>query len=213
MESKLKVIIVDDHDMFREGVKVLLRKSDKIEVIGEAANGKEFLDIIPSKDPDVVLMDISMPVLDGIEASRLGLQIKPELKILVLSMFGEEEYYYKMIQSGVRGFVMKSAGIDELEFAINQVAEGSAYFSEELLDIVKQNIKKSQPNEVNGLTTKELQLLKSIALNMSDSDTANELNESLDSIEKIRTELLKKTGILNPAGLVMYAIKNKIVGI
>lgn len=213
MESKLKIIIVDDHDMFREGVKVLLRKSQRIEVIGEAANGEEFLQMIETKDPDVILMDISMPVLDGIEATRQGLLLKPDLKILTLSMFGEEEYYYKMIQSGVRGFVMKSAGIDELEFAINQIAEGSAYFSEELLDIVKQNIKKSNANEVKELSEKELQLIKSIAFNMSDNEIAAELNDSVETIEKMRAELLTKTGIINPSGLIMYAIKNKIVEI
>jgi DNA-binding NarL/FixJ family response regulator len=212
MEKKLKVIVVDDHDMFRKGVKVLLSKNKKAEVIGEASNGKEFLDIIDKLDPDIVLMDISMPVLDGIEATRQAIQMRPNLKILTLSMFGDEEYYYKMIQAGVRGFILKSAGIDELEYGIEQVAGGSVYFSKELLDIVKQNIKKSETcNEIEGLTPRELKFLKSLVLNFSDNDIAHEMNETVDSIHELRLELVKKTGSTNTSGLIMFAIKNKIV--
>lgn len=214
MEKKLKIIIVDDHDMFREGVKVLLGKSQKTEVIGEAANGKEFLSLIEKANPDVVLMDISMPVMDGIEATRQAVQIKHDIKILTLSMFGEEEYYYKMIQSGVRGFVMKSAGIDELEHAINQVAGGSAYFSEELLDIVKQNISRGNVNkEAEGLSSSEVTLLKSLAMNLSDTEIAREMNTTIEDINKIRSELFHKTGCINTSGLIMFAIKNKLIKI
>ena len=127
MNKKISLIIVDDHDLFREGIKTLLGKSQKVEFIGEAANGKEFLNLLETNNPDVVLMDISMPVMDGIEATKQAVQLYPDIKILALSMFGEEEYYYKMIQSGVRGFILKSAGINEVEIAIQQVAEGSAY--------------------------------------------------------------------------------------
>lgn len=214
MDRKLKVFIVDDHDMFRQGVKVLLGKSQKTEIIGEASNGKEFLDVISDFEPDVVLMDISMPVLDGIEATRQALQIKPHLRILTLSMFGEEEYYYKMIQSGVKGFIMKSAGIDELEYAINQVAEGSAYFSEELLDIVKTNINSDTSElEQQNLSKTEIELLKSVTSNLSDTDIVREMNITTELFEKLRKDLLKKTGSVNTAGLIMFAIKNRIVGI
>lgn len=214
MDKKLKVFIVDDHDMFRQGVKVLLGKSQKTEIIGEAANGKEFLDLIRDIEPDVILMDISMPVLDGIEATRQALQIKPHLKILTLSMFGDEEYYYKMIQSGVRGFIMKSAGIDELEYSIKQVAEGSAYFSEELLEIVKTNINTdSIQSDQQTLSKEEIELLKALTSSLSDADIAREMGITTDTYEKLRKDLLKKTGSVNTAGLIMYAIKNRIVGI
>ena len=212
MDKKLKIFIVDDHDLFRQGVKVLLGKSQKTEIIGEASNGKEFLDVIDDINPDVVLMDISMPVLDGIETTRQAILLKPDMKILTLSMFGDEEYYYKMIQSGVRGFIMKSAGIDELEYSIQQVAAGSAYFSEELLEIVKQNIQVNMPdNACKELSTVEINLLKSIALNLSDSEIAGEMKETVEVIDGIRNGLLVKTGSVSVSGLVMYAIKNKIV--
>ncbi len=214
MDKKLKVFIVDDHDMFRQGVKVLLGKSDKTEIVGEASNGKEFLDVIGEIEPDVVLMDISMPVLDGIEATRQALQIKPHLKILTLSMFGDEEYYYKMIQSGVKGFIMKSAGIDELEYSIRQVADGSAYFSEELLEIVKANINTDTSQyEQSALSKTETELLKALTSSLSDADIIRDMGVTPDAFDELRKDLLKKTGSVNTAGLIMYAIKNRIAGI
>lgn len=212
MDKRLKVIIVDDHDMFREGVKVLLGKSQKVEFIGEAANGQEFLELIKTLTPDVVLMDISMPVVDGIEATRLAVQADPDIKILALSMFGEEEYYYKMIQSGVRGFVLKSAGINELEHAIEQVAKGSAYFSEDLLKYVKNHIRPSEATEkAPQFSDKETQILKLIGKNYSDEEIAHEINLSAENVKKMRLDLLKKCGSSNTPGLIMYAVKYGII--
>lgn len=212
MDKKLKIIIVDDHDMFREGVKVLLSKSQRVEFISEASNGKEFLDMLPNLEPDVVLMDISMPVLDGIEATRQAVQMNPEIKILALSMFGEEEYYYKMIQSGVRGFVMKSAGINELEHAIQEVARGSAYFSAELLNYVKNYITEVKTSNTD-FSSSELVVLKSITQNLSDEEIAREIKSNADDVKNIRLGLFTKTGSNNTSGLVMFAIKNKIIEI
>lgn len=214
MNKKIKIIIVDDHDMFRAGVKVLLGKSQLVEFVGEASNGREFLNMIQNSKPDVdvILMDISMPVLDGIEATKQAIHIYPELKILALSMFGEEEYYYKMIQSGVHGFIMKSAGINELEHAIQEVARGSAYFSPELLNYVKQNISNDKKDiELPYFNETEISVLKMISKNMSDDEIAKALNQTTESIQKLRMSLFKKTGSNNNSGLVMFAIKNKIV--
>jgi DNA-binding NarL/FixJ family response regulator len=212
MNDKLKIFIVDDHDMFRKGTIVLLNKSQKFEFIGEASNGNEFLDMIKNLEPDVVLMDIAMPVLNGIEATRQALQIKPKLKILALSMFGEEEYYYKMIQSGVHGFVIKSAGINELEHAIIEVARGSAYFSPELLSFVKKNIiENKQSSDLPDFTDAETTILKALTENKSDEDIAKLLNKKPADVQIMRQKLLSKTGCNNSSGLIMYAIKNKIL--
>ena len=214
MGNKCKVVIVDDHDMFRSGVKVLLEKSENVEFIGEASNGADFLELLEKIKPDVVLMDISMPIMDGIEATRQALKHHPDIKILVLSMFGEEEYYYKMIQAGAKGFVLKSSGINELEHAILEVARGSCFFSEELLQFVIMNIENSK-KDVNTtiLSPDETKLLKLVAQNQSDDEIAEALSIEAAEVQNARKSLVKKTGSANTAALIMFAIKNKVIDI
>jgi Response regulator containing a CheY-like receiver domain and an HTH DNA-binding domain len=212
--KKCKVLIVDDHDMFRSGVQVLLKKSQNIEFIGEASNGADFLELIEKQMPDVVLMDISMPVMDGIEATKQAVKLHPDIKILVLSMFGEEEYYYKMIQAGAKGFVLKSAGINELEHAITEVDRGSCFFSEELLRFVINNISKvGQDKDSTALSAAEKQMIMCLAQNQSDEEIADNLNIAVAEIQPLRQNLLQKTGSSNTAALIMYAIKNEIISI
>src|SRR5512133_1775742 len=139
----ISVFLVDDHNMFRNGLKLLLNTSSNIRVCGEADNGKQFLDCLPTCKPDVVLMDIDMPVMDGITATKEALFLHPELKVITLSMFGEEEYYFKMIDAGARGFLLKNSDITEVRNAIQTVFEGRTYFSEELLLNVVKNIRTS----------------------------------------------------------------------
>lgn len=214
MRKKYKVMIVDDHDLFRSGVKVLLEKSEHIEFIGEASNGADFLELMEKLKPDVVLMDISMPVLDGVEATRQAVKQYQDIKILVLSMFGEEEYYYKMIQAGAKGFVLKSSGINELEHAILDVARGSCFFSDELLRFVLMNIENSN-NDINTniLSPEETAMLKLFAQNQSDEDIAEAHHLQVMDIQGKRRDLIKKTGCSNTAALIMFAIKNKIINI
>jgi len=205
---------VDDHDMFRAGVKVLLGKSDKVEFIGEASNGADFLELLENMNPDVVLMDISMPVLDGIETTRQAVKQYPDIKILALSMFGEEEYYYKMIQAGVHGFVLKSSGINELESAIIAVAKGSSFYSQELLRYVFINIDSSNITDTNSIfTEEEVSILKLLAQNQSEKDIAKELTLTEASIKDVRKNLMLKAGCNNTAALIMYAFRNKIVSL
>jgi DNA-binding NarL/FixJ family response regulator len=219
MNLKKKVIIVDDHDMFREGVKVLLNNTNTIEVIAEARNGKEFLDIINDYNADAVLMDISMPVMDGIEATRQGISINPDLKVLALSMYGDEEYYLKMVKAGVKGFVLKSSGINELEKAILEVANNESYFSNELLRQIIANFgdpepkKTIDPQVLSLLSKREIEVLKLVVDGFSNDEIAKRLNISVPTVKTHRASLLSKTGCNNSASLVMYAIKHNIVEI
>ncbi len=128
MEYKNKIIIVDDHPLFREGMKFLIETEGIGEVISEAENGQVFLNQLKDLSPDLVLMDIEMPEMDGIEATREALNLKPGLKVLVLSMFSDRERYIGMIKAGAMGFALKSAGKNELENAINTVIRGENYF-------------------------------------------------------------------------------------
>lgn len=210
-DKKIKVFIVDDHDMFRQGVKTLLNTTNRIEVVGEAINGKDFLEKFTHHDPDVILMDIAMPEIDGIEATALAREKNPDLKILALTMFGEEKYYYQMIQKGIKGFVLKSSGISELLKAIETVAEGNNYFSNELLVKLIQNVAITNNSEHPLLTPREQEVLKWIALGYSNEEIAEKLHVSAATIRTHRTNLLHKTGCKNSASLVMWAIKNKII--
>lgn len=211
--SKIRIFLVDDHDMFRDGVKLLLSSDNLAEVVAEARNGKEFLEKVGQVNPDVVLMDISMPEMDGIEASRLAHEKYPNLKILALTMFGDEKYYYQMIQTGIKGFVLKSAGISELIKAISEVAHGENFFSSELLYKLIQNINasKATSGEAEKLSTREIEVLKLISSGLSNEDMAKQLNISLATVKTHRSNLLSKTASNNTASLIMYALKNKII--
>ena len=133
IKQKPSLIIVDDHLIFRQGLKSIIDIENIADVIGEASSGTEFIELLKDKKPDVVLMDIDMPYMNGMEATRKGLEMVPEMKIIAVTMFGDEEYYYKMIELGVKGFIVKSSGIGELENAIREVMIGESYFSNELL--------------------------------------------------------------------------------
>jgi len=133
IKQKPSLIIVDDHLIFRQGLKSIIDNENIADVIGEASSGTEFIELLKTNKPDVVLMDIDMPYMNGMEATRKGLEMVPEMKIIAVTMFGDEEYYYKMIELGVKGFIVKSSGITELENAIREVMMGESYFSNELL--------------------------------------------------------------------------------
>jgi len=133
IKQKPSIILVDDHLIFRQGLKSIISNENFAEVIGEASSGIEFLELLKNNRPDVVLMDIDMPYMNGMEATRKALEMAPDMKIIAVTMFGDEEYYYKMIELGVKGFIVKSSGITELENAIREVMMGESYFSNELL--------------------------------------------------------------------------------
>lgn len=217
MGNRISVFIVDDHDVFRDGIKLLLSSSEMAEVVGEAGNGQEFLGMVESAQPDVVLMDISMPVLDGIKTTKLVQEKYPDMKILVLSMYGEEKYYYQMIQSGVKGFVLKSTGINELLKGITEVAEGRYFFSSELISKVITSLSAQGPqaedSNGSGLTRRELDVLKLIASGHTNDEISSKLNISSNTVRTHRANLISKTGCANTASLVMYAIKNKYVDV
>jgi len=146
LARKPDVIIVDDHLIFRRGLKSIITVENIATVIGEASNGTEFIDLLSYLNPDLVLMDIDMPVMNGIDATRQALKLRPELRIIAFTMFGDEAYYNMMIDLGVKGFILKSGGIDELEDAIAEVMKGDNYFSNALLNNINNNILRKNVN-------------------------------------------------------------------
>jgi DNA-binding NarL/FixJ family response regulator len=214
-EDKIQVVLVDDHTLFRNGLKMLLNNLDYIEVQAEASDGEEFLNKLPNLQPDVVLMDISMPKMDGIEATHKALEINPQLKILALSMFGEEDYYYKMINAGARGFLLKNSEINEVSEAITKVYKGDSYFSQELLYNVIKNINTQKEIETvtTNLSKREHQVLEQICLGLSNQEIADVLFISKRTVDKHRANLLSKTNSKNTANLIMYSVRHKLIQI
>jgi DNA-binding NarL/FixJ family response regulator len=212
--NKPDIIIVDDHLIFRQGLKSLITIENIATVIGEASNGKEFIELLSHLKPDLVLMDIDMPHMNGMEATKKALELIPDLKIIAFTMFGDEEYYYKMIDLGVKGFILKSSGINELEKAISEVMLGESYFSNELLRKIISNLSRknaNKPTENAMLTSRELEVLQQICLDLNNDEIAQKLYISPMTVKSHRSNLLEKTGCKNTTGLILFALKNKII--
>jgi DNA-binding NarL/FixJ family response regulator len=209
-----KIIVVDDHEVFRMGLKLLLGMINGVIVIGEAANGKEFLDICEKQEPDLVFMDINMPVLDGINATERALKKYPDLKIIALTTFGDSDTFDRMIFAGVEGFMLKNSGFNDFKSAIEKVMKGGNYFSEELLMNFTKNIiasKIKEKEKLPELTRREKEILKLICAGHSNQKIGEELFISSRTVEKHKTNLLCKTETSNTVNLILYAIKHKIV--
>lgn len=216
-EEKIKVILADDHALFRGGLKGLLDGSGLCEVTGEASDGEELLALLRPDSSEVVLLDIDMPNMDGCEAAGRALRMAPGLKIVVLSMHGEEDYYFKMVSLGVRGFLLKSSDIDEVLSAVSAVSKGGTYFSQELLQDLVGTLKTAPIKEggvsVNILSERELEILLLICKGHSNQEIADRLFISKRTVDKHRANILEKTQCKNTANLVVFAIKNSLVEI
>ena len=217
MTKKIKILIVDDHELFREGLKFILNQNSEFEVIAEAENGEEFLLKLDKNKPDIVLMDIEMPKMNGIKASVLAKARFPNLKIIVLSSYGDEVYYSDMIKAGVLGFVLKKTGINELEEAIITVNSGRNFFSQELLQKVVFMKANTNYESNNGLFIKlskrENEILILISKGYSNIEISEKLFISPSTVNNHRSNLLSKTNTKNTANLLMFAIKNNILKI
>lgn len=206
--KKINVYLVDDHSLFREGLKFLLSTLDFVNEIYEAENGAQFIDGLKTKQADLVLLDIEMPEMNGIEAAREALQINPEIKIIVLSMYSDDSYCFSMIDEGASGFLLKNSNFSEVKKAIIDVCEGKNYFSAEiLLSLVNRiNRKKQLPADVD-LTEREIEVLYQICKGRSNPEIAELLSISKRTVDKHRENLLLKTQSKNTANLVVFAIK------
>ncbi|MCK4662496.1 MAG: response regulator transcription factor [Bacteroidales bacterium] len=210
--DEINIIIVDDHALFRNGLNLLLNNFENINILAEAENGLEFLNIIEKAKPDIVLIDIDMPVMDGIEATEKAIIKYPDLKLIALSMFGDEDYYYKMINAGVKGFLLKNSEIREVINAINTVYKGGTFFSQDLLINLVKNIKPldSDSDTSFSLSERELEVLSLICQGFSNQEIGDKLFISKRTVDKHRSNLLSKTNSKNTANLVIYAIRNKL---
>lgn len=210
--NNISVFLVDDHQLFREGLNLLLSNMPFISTIQEASDGKEFLDSLGPDLPDIVFMDIDMPVMNGIDATRIAIERFPEIRIVALSMYGDEEYYTKMIYAGVKGFILKNSGIQEVEDAISSVLSDRNYFSQEIVSgLVEGVLDKRRFTSKGEISGREGEVLYYICKGYSNREIAEKLYISKRTVDKHRENLLLKTGSKNTAGLVMYAFQAGII--
>ncbi len=209
---KCNIFLVDDHSLFRGGLKILLERNEGLKVVGEAGSGEEFLEMLPAVEADVVFMDFSMPGMDGAEATEKALERCPDLKIVTLSMFGEESYYSRMVEAGARGFLLKDSDIADLLEAVDTVMDGGSYFSPQLLASLSGSIRSRDDVPADDqLSEREREILVAVCRGLSNQEIADELFISKRTVDKHRANILEKTGCKNTASLVVYAIKNGIV--
>lgn len=205
-------MLVDDHKLFRRGMQMLVDSLDHFEVTGEAANGIEFLDLLDHSKPDIVMLDISMPEMDGIEAAKIALTKHPDLKIITISMYGDQVHYFKMVDIGVKGFLLKNSDLTEVKMALETVIGGDTYFSRELLMNLVTSLKHAdEPSPNSRVSNRESEVLLLICQGLSTHQIAESLSLSKRTVDNHRANILVKTGCRNTASLVAYAIKEKLV--
>lgn len=214
MENKTKIIVVDDHSFFRKGVILAVNRMPDIEVVAEAASGVELLEILKTTKTDIVLVDIKMPDMDGIEATTQVLNKYPHIKVLALTMHGDEAYIESMLNAGAMGYMLKSSESEDLEQALKSLLNNQQYYSSELLpQLTNRFLKKPDEKSKVKLTGRELEVLDLVFKGYTNQEIANQLCLSLRTITTHRTNLNLKTGAKNTAGLIGFAIKNKLVNI
>ncbi|HWP83395.1 MAG TPA: response regulator transcription factor [Bacteroidota bacterium] len=214
-KKKIRLLIADDHSIVRSGLRALLESGEHFAVIGEATNGEQAIRMATKTKPDVILLDLSMPKLSGIEAARLLKEKLPQLKILILTIYESEEYVSQMVGAGVDGYVLKNADRKELLDAISTVASGKRYFSRKISDIIidgfiKKTSSEEQPRTpppVRKLSQREIQILQFIAQGLTSPQIAEKLFLSVRTVNTHRSNIMKKLGIHETAGLVRYAFE------
>lgn len=214
--SKIKIIIADDYKIFREGLKVGLSADEGLQVIAEADNGEDLVKLLDTVTPDVILMDLKMPIMDGMEATKIVRKKYPGIKVLVVSMYEDDKFIIHLMENGANGYLLKNAEPDEIRRSIYAVHENGYYFNDlvnkALLKklVLKNNLKPSFNQNID-LTEREQEVLKMICEEKTAAEIAKEIFLSPRSVEGIRQRLIEKVGVRNTAGLVMFAVKNGIV--
>ena len=213
----VSILIVDDHQLILNGITEMLKPVKNIKIIGRAMDGKEAIEKAMELKPDIIFMDISMPVLNGIEATRIITDKLPEVKILALTQHEENEYVVQVLNAGGSGYLLKNSKKEEFELAIETVLNGNKYLNKEMADqmitsLVQQNsaTQEDKQEEIH-LTKREIEIIQKIADDLSNQQIANELNISLRTVETHRRNLMQKLKVKTVVALLKYAAKRNII--
>lgn len=216
MKDQLTLLIVDDHKIFRDGLKLLLSQFEFIDSIEEASNGQEFLDMVGEVKPDLVMMDINMPVMGGVEATRKALERFPDLKIIVLTTFHDEDFIEQMMIAGVEGYMLKRSTPEEFETAMTRVSAGGNYFSDEIVRTVATKLNKIREESMARMsrpefTEREMEILRLLCQGLNNDQISEVIHISPKTIEKHKSNLFQKTDTNNTINLILYAFRNGLV--
>lgn len=215
----IKVVLVDDHKIIRDGLKALLSNNNEIEVVGECSNGNELIEFLKHNEIRVVLMDINMPELNGIDTTTIITKEFPKVRVLALSMHKEDRFISKILKEGALGYVLKSTSGKELIEAIKKVAAGENYFSEEVVAIMMSKYTKNGPIakataglvSIDEFTSREVEIIKLVANGLTNNKIADTLIISPRTVDTHRRNILQKLGVHNTAGIVKFAFKHELV--
>ena len=207
----IKIAVVDDHDLFREGIKLILNQTEGFDVIFTATDGNSFLHFLDDYFPEVVLMDISMPGISGIETTKRAMQLRPDLKIIALTAFSDAIHYTQMIQAGAKGFVLKKSGKYELQQAVSTVVSGGNYFSHEIMQ--KLAFQAMHLPDHSQLTAREMEIMSMVCKGYTSLEISGKLFISIKTVETHRGNIFQKAGVRNAAELIIWAVKNSLFSI
>jgi DNA-binding NarL/FixJ family response regulator len=211
-----RILLADDHGVVRQGLRAVLARDASFEVIGESGDGREAVRLAEALQPHVVIMDISMPELNGLEASKQIIKANPRTQIIILSMHSDETYLIRALQAGVKGYLLKESAEEDLIRAVRMVAQGKPFFSPAvtsalLADYMRDMQQRNLQDSYDLLTEREKEVLQLLAEGKSNTETATVLNLSPSTVETHRTNLMQKLGLHNTAEIVLYAVRKKII--
>ncbi|MCK9448530.1 MAG: response regulator transcription factor [Bacteroidales bacterium] len=210
----IRIVIADDHEIFRSGLKMVIGRLGYARVVAEASNGMELLELLENEETDLVIMDIDMPVMNGIEATSRVLEKWPDIKVIALTMYKDDVYIQTMIEAGVKGFLIKNIRKDILDRAIQAVYHGKTYYSEELWDYFTKTIAGEDKKEpAIDLTKREMEVLELLAEGLNNKEVAKRLFVSERTVVGHKSNLMSKTNTKNTVSLLAYAIKNRLIEI
>ncbi|HBL75438.1 MAG: hypothetical protein A2W90_03855 [Bacteroidetes bacterium GWF2_42_66] len=214
--EKIKILLADDHQMFLDGLSALLTQINHLEIVAAVNNGAQLLEKLKTTEADLVIIDLHMPVLNGLEATKMIRNLYPSVKVLGLTMDNELDSIKDMLEAGASGYILKNTGKAELELAIRQVIMGENYLSQSLSNQLAQSLllkKKTtiEESELDMLTDREVEILKMVALENSNAEIAEKLYISPKTVETHRKNLMKKIGVRNSLGIYKFALKYKLL--
>lgn len=216
MKYNISLVIADDHEIFRDGLVLMLSKQPTLNVKGQAGDGKELIELVKKHQPDIVITDIKMPYMDGVEATKHLTQYYPSSRIIALSMFNEENLIVDMLEAGAKGYLLKNADKQEILDAIENVYEGNVYYCKHTTShlasmIVKSKFHLSVKKETVVFGDREKEIIKLICLQCTAQEIGNRLFISKRTVEGYRTKILEKINAKNTAGVVVYALKHNLI--